>query len=219
MIKADSRLEARVVLGVFVRFAFQIVGALLIAVAGILGIGPADWITALLVVDGSTAILVIRVALLVLVVVAGWYVFMAPALASSGRVICPWQYKPLDTDWVPIRLVIGLDRAAQLARDRVRGRTPNDRRLAADAARRLGGGQELAWFANALTDDGQVLVYGRTPGSRQTEVVSPELMKYGHLRDDGRVIGIVGSDDVEFEGLAIKWADYRRRIKEIENLG
>ncbi len=144
---------------------------------------------------------------------------MAENPMKYSTLILTWQYRPEYRDWAPARRMITLATAAQLAYEKLRGRSVSAQKLPAKFAdmKFEGEAAPIGWFGTAILGRGEIPVFGRHPPSTKLEIVPKGMTKASGLSDDASSLKSFGAKAPEYEGLIIKRVDFLRRLKVIES--
>jgi hypothetical protein len=146
---------------------------------------------------------------------------LAVIIAANGPGLAnrlgPWMmiWPPRDArgwQW-PLRRMIRLDAAAQVARNRTL-----DHDVCRVAERMMHDLEDgpLTYFAGAIANSDDVTVYGYRRNATQRERIATAEFARGTLVDRGAAWQRHGDDEPTYTGLQISRADMRRKIRELQ---
>ena len=130
-----------------------------------------------------------------------------------GSVVPTWSLTFHTSDIWPFRRRIPLERAAQLAYERLK----DDRW--GKAARKFQPEGILAYMAAAIVQRGkEVIVYGIRQPSEKLERIPPEEFQRGVITAGGSIFERYGEREPFYTDLHIKRVDLKRRLAEMKNV-
>lgn len=199
-------------------FFGKLLAALFIAVCIALGFGPDEWAGLLTGLQSSIWLLAARVSFIGVAVALVWRGFLAPAVAAA-TIIFPWQFRPEDSDLMPIRRMISFAEAVAFANEKFRGRTPEQQKITAMMADRDWGSKRdpLGWFGTAIKGRGEIIAFGRRPPSTKIEIIPQSLWEHCHLLDGANSIASSYAGEPQYVDIIIKRVDFKKRLKEIKS--